>query len=172
MSFYIAQFFAAVSMIFGVVSFQVKDMKKILICQLGANGFLILNYALLGGISGAGIAFVAVIQSVVIFLYDRKDKKMPVPAVVGFMLLYVLISAMTFEGLIDFLPCIAALCFAVSLLQKGPAGYRRCMLLNILLWIVYDLSVQAYMSIAGRIILLISIISAMIRYDLKLKKDK
>lgn len=171
MEFIIAQIFGLISVIIGIISFQLKDMKKILICQLLCNAFMVLNYLFLGGISGAGIAFIAIVQSMVFYMYNVQNKKTPLVITISFMMMFVLLSLLTYKSFVDILPCIAAVAFAVSLTQKEASGYRICMLINVLVWVGYDLSVMAYTSIVGRVFFVVSIVSAIVRIDLK-KKSK
>ena len=71
-SFYVAQGISVLTCLVAIVMMQCKSMTKILIGQITANLLTASTYFLLGGFSGAGICFIAIIQSVVMFLYSIK----------------------------------------------------------------------------------------------------
>ena len=59
--------------LFVFASMQTKNMKYVLICQIGCNGLGMLSYILLGGFSGCGIYLIATVQSVIFFYIRTQD---------------------------------------------------------------------------------------------------
>lgn len=172
MNFILAQIFAFIAISVGIISFQLKEMKYILISQLISNGMMVFNYALLGGLSGAGISIIAIFQAFATYIFNKKEKKIPWFVIGIFMICYIACSLMALNTAIDLLPCLAALTFAISLVQEKSSIYRICMLLNILLWVGYDVNYKAYASLLGRLVMFVSVVSAMIRIDYKEYKNK
>lgn len=172
MNFILAQIFAFIAVFVGVISYQLKEMKHILISQLISNGMMFFNYALLGGFSGAGISIVAIFQSIVTYIFNKKEKKIHWSITGLFIVFYVICSLKAYTSFIDLLPCLAATAFAISLVQEKSSVYRVCMLINILLWTGYDVDYKAYASLLGRVAMFVSVISAMIRIDYKEYKNK
>ena len=130
-NFILSQIFGFAAIFLGIISFQFKSMKSILISQLVCNGLSVLMYIFNGGTSGAWICVIAIVQSIVIYIFNRKEKKTPMAVSLLFILLYIVNSCITFKSARDLLSGGAALAFAVSLLQKSSAGYRTVMLSNV-----------------------------------------
>ena len=74
MEFYIAQGISVLTALTAIVGMQMKNMKAILLSQILANLFTASTYFLLNAFSGAGICLVAIVQAVVMFFYNRKNK--------------------------------------------------------------------------------------------------
>ena len=55
----------------------------------------------------------------------------------------------------------------LSIAQKKPSGYRIFMLLNGIIWMVYDVSVSAYTMILSHVVTTLSALIGIIRLDIK-----
>ena len=171
MTFYIAQLVGILTAVCAVVAVQFKSIKNILIGEIIANLLVALNYILLGGLSGAGVCVLATAQTIWIYFLGRKEKKFPLPLNICFMIGYIIVSLLSFNGFPSILSAIAALLYAMSVTQEESKAYRVYMLLNSLVWIVYDVYTHAYTTILTHGFLVISIIIAMVRLDRK-QNDK
>jgi hypothetical protein len=170
-AFYVAQGISVLTALTAMVMMQFRSMKKILAGQIVANLLTASTYFLLGGFSGAGICFVAIVQSVVMFLYDRKGKKPPLWVLGIFIALYLTCSAMYFSSFMDIVSALAAVCFAVSIAQQKASASRAWYVMNPLLWMIYDLYTRAYANFLMHLVIFISTVTAMIRLDLRKKTD-
>lgn len=170
MEFYIAQGISVLTTLLSIFTMQLKSMKKILIGQTLVNLLVAVSYFLLGGLSGAGICFIAIFQGIVMFFYNTKEKKPHLWVILGFIALYVACSAVYFKSFSDLFPAIAAVCFAMSIVQQKPAASRLWYLPNPILWIVYDIILLAYGNLIMHIIVFIGTLLGIIRLDLKKKK--
>ena len=72
MEYYIAQLISILTALFAVLSMQMKKMKYVLITQILANLLAASTYLLLNGFSGAGISLIAILQLVVVYIYNVK----------------------------------------------------------------------------------------------------
>lgn len=172
MEFYIAQGISILTAIVAILSMQMKSMKGVLITQISANLLASSTYFLLGGFSGAGISLIAIIQLIVMFFYNKKDKKPHNLVVAIFIILYVGYSVFNFKELIDIFPLMAAILFCLSVAQKKPSAYRWLALFNPLCWLVYDVYMVAYIISVMRIGIFISALVAKIRLDNLFRKKK
>jgi len=150
-----------------VISMQFKTMKSILAGQVVANLLLMLNCLLLSAWAGAGTGIIATVQTIVNYTFSARNKKIPVLLTVFFMILYVTSSFFTYKGIVDTLPLIAALIFAVAVMQEKASICRLLSLGNSALWLAYDICISAYTTTLTHGILLISVIVAIIRLDIK-----
>lgn len=166
MEFYIAQGISIITTIISVVSTQIKSMKPILVCKIMANLLSVATYLLLGGISAAGMCFIAIFHSIVSFLFNMKEKKPPLYVALLFMAMYIACSAIYYKSPVDIISGAAAVCFCISLTQTNSTAYRLWFVFNPLLWIVYDVLMMAYGNMVMHGIVLVSTIVAIIRIDI------
>ena len=120
MDFYIAQGISVLTAAVAIVMMQFKNMRLILLGQILANLLTAFTYFLLGGFSGAGICFIAIVQSVVMFFYNKKGKKTHLPVILGFVLLYIACSAYYFGSVIDIFSALAAVALLSALCRQNP----------------------------------------------------
>ena len=170
MSNIISQICGLIVSIAAITSMQLKNIKFILICQLICNGVGAASYILLGGLSGCGIYLVALAQVGVCFFYRIKNKKISGLTAGTFFALYILCSVMTYQGPVDIISAFAAITCALSLMQEKPSRYRIFMLLNGILWMIYDVNVSAYTMIISHIATTVSAGVGIIRLDLIKRK--
>ncbi len=169
MEFYIAQGISVLTCIVAVIKMQFKDMKKILIGQILTNLLTALTYLLLGGLSGAGICIIAIIQTSVMYLYNVKSVPPHKSVIFGFIALYIACSAFYFTSFIDVISAVAAICYAFSVAQTKPSLSRLWYLFNPLCWLIYDIFTKAYGNFIMHIVIFLSTLFAIIRNDIKRK---
>ena len=77
-NFIIAQIFGVIGIIFSVLSMQMKTKKNIMIMLLCLNLASALNFLFLNSISGSLVCFFAVFETFLNYLFDSKNKKVPI----------------------------------------------------------------------------------------------
>lgn len=97
MLFLISQLIGVVTGIVAVVTMQFKDMRKILVGQIASNVLSSSTYFLLGGFSGAGVCFVAIFQSIVMYALNKREITPPKSVIAVFIALYLGCSAISFK---------------------------------------------------------------------------
>lgn len=167
MSFVFSQICGLIVSVAAIISMQLKNIKFILVCQLICNGVGALSYILLGGFSGCGIYLLALTQSIVYYLFRIKQKRAPIFIAIIFICMYLLCSLTSYKGLCDLFSATAALMCALSLIQEKPSRYRVFMLLNGLIWMIYDINLGAYTMIISHMATALSAGVGIIRLDLK-----
>ena len=167
-AFYIAQGISVLTGILAMIMMQLKNMKMVLLFQIIVNTTTLTNYFLLGGDTGVFVSILAIVQSVVMFLYNRRGIKPHLAVVIAFVVAYAGCSAYTIaqsRQLLDLLPACAAICFSVSLVQSKTASFRIWGSLNPAFWLGYDLYTRSYVMLCVHLGILISSVVAMIRLD-------
>lgn len=172
MPYIISQILGFVVFLFVFASMQTKDMKRVLLCQIGCNGLGMLSYVLLGGFSGCGIYLIATVQSIVFYLIRKREKEEPRWLSPVICVAYIVCSALTFQGWVDLVPMFAAVVCALGIAQKKSTNYRIAMLLNGAIWAVYDIFMGAYTMLASHIITTASALLGIIRLDILKKQEK
>ena len=176
MEFYIAQVISVLIAVVAVLMMQFKSMKMILIGQITANLLTAATYFLLDGFSGAGICLIAILQTIVMFVYNQKKKTPHISVIVIFILLYIACAIYYYQSIIDIFSALAAVSFALSIVQKDSAKSRFWYSFNPICWLIYSLFCRAYGNCITYSIIFISTFIAMIRIDdifkLKQRKEK
>ena len=168
--FYIAQGISILTAVVAILSMQMKSMKAILITQICANLLASSTYFLLGGFSGAGISLIAIIQLIVMYVYDKKETKPHWSIVAIFVAAYIVYSIFNFSNFMDIFPLLAAIFFALGVVQKKPSIFRIYGMLNPLCWLVYDIYSLAIINSIMRVGIFTSALIAKIRLDGFLRK--
>ena len=167
-AFYIAQGISVITGVLAVVTMQFKNMKTVLIFQIIVNFTALSNYLLLGGDSGVFVSLLAIVQSIVMFLYNRKGQKPQLMVVALFILAYVGSSVYNIyvtKQLLELLPAGAAICFSISLAQEKASSFRVWGALNPTFWLGYDLYTRSYVMFLVHFGILVSSVVGMIRLD-------
>ena len=86
--FVIAQVFGVIGIIFSVLSMQMKTKKNIMLMLLGLNLASALNFLFLGSITGSLVCFFAVLETFINYLYDNKDKRVPIYIILFYIIIY------------------------------------------------------------------------------------
>ena len=171
MFFYIAQGISILTALVAVFMMQFKTMEKILAGQILANVLTASTYFLLGGFSGAGICFIAIVQSIAMFVFAKKQTQVKMPVVLTFVGLYLACAWISYQSYIDLFSALAAVCFAFSVAAKNPKLSRRWYVLNPVCWMVYDIATRAYGNFIIHAVVFVSTFSAILRLDMHKKGE-
>lgn len=169
-NFIIAQIIGIAVAVISVVMVQFKNMAHILLLEIISNLLISLNFILLGGWSGSGICIIAIFQTTLTYIYNKKGMKLAKGYIILFEILYLICSVFTYKNVFDIISCGAALLYGVAIVQKKTSNFRMLSAINSILWIIFDIGVCAYTTVFTHGFLLVSIIIAMIRLDLKKKQ--
>ncbi len=164
-----AQIIGIIALICAVTSFQQRTHKYILAFQLASTSLFVAHYALLGAYTGAILNAIALIRSVV---FINKDKKWANSIVwlVLFCVVSVSTGVLTWNGsMVSVLPVLGMLFTTVAFWIKIPKYVRMTAFPSSPLWLVYNISCNAWGGAITEVINMISIIVAMIRLDFKKK---
>ena len=98
-TYIIAQTFGILSTVTGLAMPLFKKKWQILLAAVGANLFVCLNLILLGEIgSGAYLAGVGVVQSLIAFFHLRSDKPISLAEKIVFLVVYVVFGIMGYNS--------------------------------------------------------------------------
>lgn len=172
MEFIVAQAISVLTTIAAILSMQFKSMKPVLWCQILSNLLCATTFILLDAFSGSIICLIAIVQCLVIFAYNTKDRKPPLAVILGFILLYIAASVFLFQSFADIFSAMAAVIFAIGMTQKKASAARLWYVANPLFWIVYDLFSMAYGNIITHSLIFISTLIGIIRLDLPVYRAK
>lgn len=161
MNLLLAQVFALLSSLCLLISFWQKKRIKILFFQILDSTFDIIQYALLGAYTGSLISLLGATRA---YTFTKTNNKY---FLFLFLSLYIIASLLTFNGLISFIPLIAALIYTIVTWNKKEKNIRLFSILVFILWFIYDILVKAYVSSITDIVLVVSNFMAFYKLDLK-----
>ena len=170
----IAQVIGIFAMIFMFLSFQQKAKGGIIFCQLIGAVLFAINFFLLDAPAGCVMNIVAIVRAVIFLFPDRLRTRHPA-WLVGFIAVYLLsyISVFTLFGkemtpynlAVEALPVAGLILTTVAFRAKSTRTIRRLGLINSPLWLTYNSLCFSIGAIASEVLSLVSIIIAIIRYD-------
>lgn len=169
--FIVAQVMGFLGIITNIVSMQLEKKKQILYCFILANAFFSISYILLGGYVGGIICIIANVQTIINYFFEKKEKEIPKWLILIYFVSSFIGGMITYKTAFDILPVLGGLTYTWSIIQKEEKNIRRITLLNILLWLTYDIYILAYSTVVSDLFFITSTIIGMLRFDLK-KKEK
>lgn len=161
---YIALIISIFTTISAVLGMQFKNMKYVIISQLIANSLLGIQYILDGTVAAGGIVFLAIVQTIIGFVFTSKQIAFPLWLTSIFVVGYTALTVITYTNPFDIVSMVAVWCFAFAIIQKNSAVCRVLTLTNATLWLVYDIGC-APSAILTHSIIIIFIIVAIVRLD-------
>jgi hypothetical protein len=167
MMFILAQFLGILVIIANVLSMQMKNKKQIIFMFILANLFSAINFILLQGYSGAIICFFAIIQTFINKTFEKREREVPKTVIGIYVVISIILGIITFNSFIDIIPIICSILYSITIIQDKEKNIRKISLLNITLWVIYDIICQAYTAAISDSLMTISTIVGMYRFDYK-----
>lgn len=169
-NFIIAQIFGFFGILFNVFSMQMKTKKNIMIMLLGLSLSSAFNFLFLNSISASLISFFAALETFINFLFDSKDKKVPIYIIAFYVVVNLILGFYAYNGILDILPIVCSLLFCVIICTKKEKNIKKLTFLNQIFWLIYDIKVKAYMFCMSNILTLISVIVSLERKEINAEK--
>lgn len=148
-----------VATILSLSSSAMKKSVQIFVLAATANFLMGISYLFPGAYSGTAMAFVAALQVTVAAVYSAGGKDFPKKLKPLFFVLYSVCSVMNFKEVYDILPFIAAMFAMASGFQKSPQRIRVFCIANSVVWILYDIIVDAAALYSHSLYLAVNIVS-------------
>lgn len=170
--FIAAQIFGILVIIGNVLAMQMKNKKQIIFMFVLVNLFATINFVLLQSYSGAVICAFSIIQTFINRIFENKKNSVPKTIIGIYIVISIILGIVTFQGYIDILPIICSILYTLTIVQEKERNIREITLLNIILWIIYDIVCMAYTAAISDLLMTISTLIGMYRFDFKKDKDE
>ncbi len=144
-----------------------KNMKLILLLVFLTNVLLGTSYILTGAFNGVATCCIGAVQTIINYLFERKNKSIPVWLIVLYAVAFIVANLLVFTRITDGIALLAALMFVMSISQKSGKQYRLWTLVNTVLWIVYDFITLSFGPLSTHIIQLTMLLFGIIMHDRK-----
>lgn len=150
---------------------QSKQKKNMLLAQGVTNTCFMIQYFMLGAITGAIMYIVNTIRTFVFYSYDKKGNKPNILLLILFIILAIGFGIYTYKDIFSLLPIIASIATTYGGWQKLPKVLRIGMIISSSILIVHDFHFGAYTGMLTYVTVLTSTLIGLIRYDI-LKREK
>lgn len=176
----IAQIIGIFAMLFNVFSYQQKQQKSVIAFQLAGSALFSAHFFLLKAYMGGLLNAVGIIRAIV-YLKKQTLKSDGVLWLIGFELLYAASYVLTFtvfgteftpiNAIIELLPLVGMTATTIAFRSTAAKTTRLLGLISSPSWLIYNVINVAVGAIVCEVLSLISIITGIIRLDLR-KNDK
>lgn len=142
-----------------------KDKDKSLIFLILTLVFSLITLYLFGQVAGFFMSILALLRVVVYFIYDKLKLKPNIFVLITFEIAAVVIAVVTWNSWVDLLIIASVIMINFSTWQNNMKIFRISMIIDPILYIIYNTLIGAYVSITGDAIGLIVGIYALVYYD-------
>jgi len=146
-----------------------KNMKTILVLVCAANFLVALSYFVQVpmAVNGAVSCAIGGVMSLINYFYDKDEKPIPKWLIAIYAIVITVLNAVVMKSPVDLITIVAGLSFVMSIIQKNGKMFRVYTIINMLLWIIYDLFVHAWGPILQHSIQFAFFVLGMIIHDRK-----
>lgn len=159
MLYILAQIIGFIAFFVSLIAYHRKDKKNILINMITANIINLFHYLLLGAYSGCITKLLAIFRDCFIILKKNCNNFLNYFYLIFFIILYIIASIFTFNGILSILPLLAALIYTIFIWNGNELRLKKIAFICYFIWLIYNIFV---MSISGIVSNVISIVSTLI----------
>ncbi|MDR1100840.1 MAG: YgjV family protein [Clostridiales bacterium] len=164
MTFWIVQSLGVITLIFYVVSLQMKKKENLLMMQIFSNIFFTAQYLLTNALTGAVQAILSILRGVVFYIFKKKDLP-PSKTILGiFEVLVVATTVLTWKNIISVLPLIGMTTNLYGQWQDKMNMLRRMTIITSICWLVYELTCGMYTAMITEICIIVSGVIGLYRF--------
>lgn len=149
-----------------------KNMTLILLLVFLSNALVAASYFLTGATGGAAICCVGAVQTVISFIFERKNKPLPKWLVAVYAAMFVAANLLVFSNVFDVIALVAALMFVMEISAKSGKQYRLWSLANATLWLLYDLLTLSFGPLVAHVTHFTTTLCGIVIHDIKKKPNQ
>lgn len=160
--FILAQLFGLFALIILIISFNTKNKKRLLKYQIFSCLFYGLQYLFLKAYTGFLMNIVCMIRNYLFY----KSKKIPIYYLIIIIILIIVLGIISYKDIFSLLPLIAVILYTVALFKGNTKIIRIMELICCILYLLYNIKVQAYIGVISTIIEFIGCTVLFIKHDI------
>ena len=164
-SFLISQILVGIAICFDILSFQFKERTKIVVCLLVACTLISIHFMILDHLTAAWLGVLATLRFAV-SLFSTSKKVMGL-----FILATIVLSILTFEGLLSILACSGNIFGTMASFCKEDKQLRQLMLIGTSLWLVHNYLAGSPAAVLLETIFITSNLIGYFRYYIRPKRQ-
>lgn len=155
-----------IGLLFSVFSFQMNRHKSMMLMQIGACFFFGLQYFFLKAYTGTAVDLFSLIRNIIFIYRDKKWAKSPL-WIVLFCIIFILSGVFTWDGIASLFMTLAMVINTISFSVKNPKLIRGTILVSSPMVLIYCIMTGSIGGIVNEILVEISSVVGLFRYDLK-----
>ena len=167
--FIIAQLFGLFALIVLIISFNTKNKKRLLKYQIFSCLLYGLQYLFLKAYTGFLMNIVCMIRN---YLFYKSKKKIPIYYLIIIISLIIILGIISYKDIFSLLPISAVILYTIALFKGNTKIIRIFELICCLLYLLYNIKVQAYIGVISTIIEFIGCTILFIKHDIINKETK
>lgn len=161
---FIVQFIGFIGLALGVLAFQFKQHRNIVLCKMSSELVFSLQYLLLGAWTAALLDFASAARNLLFCKLVKKERS-TTPLIYIFGIFVVIVGILTFDGPISLMLIAAKLLTTISYGMKNERLLRYITLPSCILWSIYNLYIGSLGGAIGDCLNLISLVTAVYKFD-------
>ena len=170
---FLANVFGILAVVLFVLSYQIKIRKGLIAANAASRVFYVTQYILLGAFEGALLDIVALLVSILCQKRENGWIKRHLALVIALSYAVVIgAGLLTYQNVFSLLPILGVIFETLALWFKRERQIRLFSLAGAPPWFAYNLYCGAYGSVAGNVITFVSILVAILRYDILNRTSK
>ena len=167
----VIQLIGFIGLVIGVLAFQFKQHRHIVLCKMTSELVFSLQYLLLGAWAAALLVFASATRNM-LFCAMVKRGRSTTPLIYIFGIFVVIVGIVTFDGGISLMLIAAKLLTTISYGMKNERLLRYITLPSCVLWCIYNLYIGSLGGAIGDCLNLLSLVTAMCKFDLPNQKKR
>lgn len=165
MEFILAQIFGGVALILVCISYFLKKKVNFLILQIFADVFYAGAFFVVGANVAGIVTAISIVRNITLFFKEKYDLKYIDYTVFIFIALYVVFTILFWNGILDIIPLISSILFALCFMIKDLQKMRYFLIIPNAIVLVYNILCTTYTSAVLDFIEIIVIIVALINFN-------
>ncbi len=150
---------------------KTKSMKVILALVFAGNFLVATSYLIDGNNNGAACCYIGAAQALINYFFDKNNKSIPKWLVAIYAAVIVGINLAVLTEILDLLAIIASLTFILCIGQSNGSKYRFWTIVNMVLWITYDIIKGSYAALFTHVSLFLFTVLGKLIHDRKRAKE-
>lgn len=173
----LSQVFIIISYVLLIITYQLNNRKKILICNFVAMIATGISYIFLSAYSGLAMTFVAIIRNIIFIIDEKKNGKTDKNSTKDYIILTILyiisiiFGIFTYNGILSMMSVVATMLYTYSVWQKDTKIYKILGIFVELIWIIYNIYIFSIFGIILEVVLAISAIIGYIKENKKVRRN-
>ena len=169
---YVATAVGLLAVVTYVLSYQLKTRRGIVFFGALSRALYVVQYILLGALEGAVLDVLGIVASVLAGRKHTPFVKKHLRVIVVVLNLAMVASGLLFyKNVFSLLPLLGVMLQTGAFWLDDEKSIRRMSLSGSPFWLTYNLINRAYGSVVGDVLCIVSLVVAMLRYDLRKKEN-
>lgn len=146
MNFIISQVMGGIALILVFISYFLNNKIHFLIFYIIGNIFYALSYIFINALVAGINSCFSIIRCIIIYIYDRQEKKIPWFYLPIFSFLYIAVGIVFFENYYDIIVMITPILFTLAMMMENMELLRYFMIIPNLMLVFYGILNGVYTS--------------------------